>query len=140
MIVDEADRLSIQSFEQLRDFYDQYGFGLVLLGMPGLEKRLARYPQLYSRVGFLHEFKPLSKEETRFIFEKYWDALGLRFDKETFTDLEALNAAIRITQGNFRLMNRLFSQVSRPMEINRADRITLELIEAARDCLVIGSN
>jgi DNA transposition AAA+ family ATPase len=138
VIVDEADRLSFKSFEQLRDLYDQNGFGLVLQGMPGLEKRLARYPQLYSRIGFVHEFKPLSSLEMRFIFEKHWETLGIRFNSESFTDVEAMIAIMRITRGNFRLINRLFSQIKRLMAINQAETITAELVDAARECLVIG--
>src|SRR5919204_5486875 len=113
LVVDEADRLKFPVLEQLRHFYDQRGFGLILIGMPGLEKRLARYAQLYSRVGFVHQFRALSTDELRFILEQKWEALGLAIDLSEFDDVDAMNAIIRITAGNFRLLQRLFAQISR---------------------------
>lgn len=62
---------------------------MILIGMPGIEKRLARYPQLYS--------------------------------------------------GNFRLVQRLFTQIQRIMEINNLITITREVVETARESIVIGS-
>jgi DNA transposition AAA+ family ATPase len=139
LIVDEADRLKFPVLEQLRYHYDLQGFGLVLLGMPGIEKRLARYPQLYSRIGFVHHFRPLSSDELRFLLEQKWHELGLAMDLGAFDDVEAMSTILRITGGNFRLLQRLFAQSARIMAINHLTRLTDEVIEAARESLVIGT-
>jgi DNA transposition AAA+ family ATPase len=65
ILVDEADRLKMISLEQMRAIFDAGGVRLVLIGMRGIEKRMARYPQFYSRIGFVHEFRPLNVSEMR---------------------------------------------------------------------------
>ena len=135
---DEADRLTIKSLEHLRDMADRHGFGLILMGMPGLEKRLARYAQLYSRIGFVHEFKPLTETEMRLLLATHAGDFGISFDPAQLDAIEAQAAVIRITRGNFRLMERLFAQMRRIMTLNRVEEVTADIVQAARDCLVIG--
>ena len=139
LIVDEADRLKTAGLEQLRDYHDRLGIGLILIGMPGLERRLARYPQLYSRIGFAHEYRPLSTDELAFVLTHHWRVLGLTFSADDFTDTEALATVGRVTNGNFRLVERLFAQIARILEINNLRSITREVVETAREALVIGT-
>lgn len=139
IIVDEADRLKTASLELMRDIYDRSELGLVFVGMPGIEKRLARYPQLYSRVGFVHHFRPLSGDEIQFVLQHKWQQLGLSLDLSDFTDAEAVASITRITNGNFRLVQRLLSQVQRVLQINELRFITKEVVETARELLIIGS-
>jgi len=93
LIVDEANRLKDAGLELIRDFADRGEFGLVLLGMPGLEKRLMRAPQLYSRVGFAHEMEPLADSETRDFLEKRWSH-RVKAYSDDFTDKEAVAAIL----------------------------------------------
>jgi hypothetical protein len=139
LIVDEADRLKTTGLEQLRDFFDRRSIGLILIGMPGLEKRLARYPQLYSRIGFAHHYRPLSTDELHFVLTHHWQKLGLTLSATDFTDVEAVATVARITGGNFRLVHRLFAQIRRVLEINELQTVTREVVEAARETLVIGA-
>ena len=76
-IVDEAERLSNTGLDHLRDLFDRTGIGVILVGMPGIEKRLSRYPQLYSRVGFAHHYRPLQGDELAFVLTRHWRRLGL---------------------------------------------------------------
>jgi len=138
VIVDEADRLKTASLEQLRDFYDRQHVGVVLLGMPGLQKRLARYAQLYSRVGFVHQFRPLSGQELQGVIEHQWVQLGFDTALDHQPDGALINAIARVTGGNFRLVERLFAQIDRIVAINELPRVTTEVVALARERLVLG--
>jgi len=137
LIIDEADRLKTTGLEQVRDYYDRHTIGMILIGMPGIDKRLGRYPQLYSRVGFAHEYRQLTPEELTAVLVRRWHTDGLAGDDE-FTQTVAVATIARITGGNFRLVDRLLTQIRRILEINHLATVTPEVVEAARDALLIG--
>lgn len=139
LILDEAERLSVTALELIRDRFDRTGIGVILIGMPGMEKRLARFPQFYSRVGFAHHYRALQGEELAFVLTRHWRQLGIDLDEADFTDAQAIAAITRMTGGNFRLLQRLFVQISRIMRINGLSAITDDVVEAARSVLVIGA-
>jgi hypothetical protein len=70
--------------------------------------------------------------------EYKWEELRLSVQLEDFANYEAVTSIIKITSGNFRLIQRLFTQIERILEINNLETITTEVVEAARDSLVIG--
>ena len=137
IVIDEADRLRMASLEQVRAIFDAQEISLILIGMPGLEKRLARYPQFYSRIGFVHEFRPLGAPEVRRLLEQHWAPADVKLP-QTPLDSETVGVIIRVTGGNFRLLNRLLTQIQRILEINTLEEITKAVVEAARESLVIG--
>lgn len=144
LIIDEAERLQARSLEQIREIYDSHysiydglqRMGVIFIGMPGIEKRLIRFPQLYSRIGFAHVFRPLQHEEIESIIQTN---CKVTVNASDIMDQEAIAAMTRITNGNFRLINRLLRQSIRVMQVNGLPFISKEVVEAARECLVIGN-
>lgn len=136
LIIDEADRLKATGFEQVRDFYDRHGLGVILIGMPGIEKRLARYPQLYSRIGFAHEYRSLRPVELTAVLAKYFPDADL--EDGGIAHAAALASIARVTNGNFRLVDRLTTQIRRIMNINHQDHLNPEVVDAAQEALLIG--
>lgn len=135
VLIDEADRLKMASLEATRDAFDRSNIGFILIGMPGMEKRLARYPQLYSRIGFVHEFHPLNVAEVQRLLVENWTPPRVTLPP---LENEAITAIIRVTGGNFRLLHRVLAQAERIVRINKLSTVTQQVIEAARESLVIG--
>lgn len=139
LIVDEADYLTKRSLEQLRFTYDRLNCGMILVGMPSLDKFLARFPQLYSRVGLLFDFERISEDDIQDVICTMWERLCSNTPFGPITDEAAIAAIIRTTGSNFRILKRLLTELKRLLEVNELIvPVTDSMIESARNSLVIG--
>ncbi|OYD70179.1 hypothetical protein BDB13_3773 [Rhodococcus sp. OK302] len=139
LIIDEAERLTPTVLELLRDHHDRTHLAMIFIGMPGIDQRFRHYPQLYSRLGFSHRYRALGHDELLFALDRHWKRLHRTLDPDDFTDAQAIAAIERITRGNFRLLERLFLQIARVLQINQLEVITDDVVEAAASILVIGT-
>jgi len=73
------------------------------------------------------------------VLAQYWDQLGQAFDPSNTDHAETVSAVKQITGGNFRLIERLLTQIARVMAINQLEAITPDVVHAARQILVIGA-
>jgi hypothetical protein len=46
--------------------------------MPGIEKRIARFPQFYSRIGFVDEFRALDANQVQELLAQSWAPAGIK--------------------------------------------------------------
>jgi DNA transposition AAA+ family ATPase len=121
----------------IRSIFDDGGIGMVLIGMPGIEKRVARFPQFYSRIGFVHEFRPLDEAQMTRLLNERWLPAGVRLPDVVLAP-NVIATLIRMSGGNFRLLTRLLTQVERILKVNQSEIVSKEIVTAARDSLVIG--
>ena len=107
------------------------------IGIESLEKRAARYPQFFSRIGFVHEFRALASDEVQHLLEENWAVVSNGFLAAP-PPPDIVSAIIRISGGNFRLITRLLTQMERVARINQILQLTPAVVETARMNLVIG--
>ena len=69
--------------------------------------------------------------------QQRWVPPGVQLPAQPL-DAETIASIIRITGGNFRLLNRLLTQMERILEVNALQHVTKDVVEAARESLVIG--
>jgi hypothetical protein len=139
ILVDEADRLHMNSLEQIRSIFDEGPAGMGLIGMPCIEKRTARFPQFYSRIGFVHEFRPLNADRVQELLEQRWTPAGVTLPDEQLIP-EVITGLIRMTGGNFRLLTRLLTQIERVLSLNDLHLVSNAVVEAARHSLLIATS
>jgi len=134
LIIDEAYRLDSDYLELLRDLYDRSSLSILLIGAPGIDRRLQRagYSQLHSRFDFVYQIKSMSKAEMRLFIEQKWLELKLPL----IADDTISSAIMRLGDENFRRLNTIFGEVSRLQKLNCLPMITPDLLETARRSLL----
>ena len=54
----------------------------MLIGMPRIKKPTARFPQLYSLIGLVHEFRPLDAVKLQLLLKRGWAPTGVKLPAE----------------------------------------------------------
>ena len=71
------------------------------------------------------------------LLERRWTPVGVSLSSKQLLP-EVIAKLIRMTGGNFRLLTRILTQIERVLDVNQLRTISTEVVEAARDSLVIG--
>ena len=107
-------------------------------GMPGIPRSalLAFLSFTRASASFM-SFGRSGAAEVQELLERCWTPPGVTLPDSGFTP-EVVARLVRMTGGNLRLLTRLLTQVERVLGVNNTQVISVGIVEAARDSLVIG--
>jgi len=119
IVIDEAEftvRSTASILECVRDVSDLAEVLVVLVGMETMQSRIARYPQLSSRVAQVVRFEPLTQED---VF------LTVRQLAEVQVADEVVVALHRQSEGRMRLVMNGIAAIERHAQTNGLEKVTL---------------
>jgi DNA transposition AAA+ family ATPase len=125
LVVDEVDRCSHISLEVLRDLFDRYPVGLVLLSRTDRIRHLLNHHPVAERAGVLHEFCALGDSDARLFITQQVHSLGLSLEEQ------ALEAFIQKTRGNFRKIYLLLAHLDYMVARHGPFTVTVNELEEA---------
>ncbi len=131
LIIDKAQRLSFQCLQTVSDFVEKHRIGLVLLGMPGFDRRIRNYEELNNRVGFYHVFNTPRTDELRAILEARWESQQVTIEESAIDILE------KVTGSNIRKLVNINAEISRVCELNSVTVIDGDLVQVASKTLLL---
>lgn len=130
LIVDQSEYLSHSILELLRNLHDEAGCGLLLVGLEELKTNIygsrGEYAQLSSRISIYQKTLPLTLKDV----EEYLKSVEKIKDPCKFS-----GEILKITRGNFRVLDNLLWRAVRIAEIHKED-INKEIITAAKEGLL----
>lgn len=108
-LIDEAQILSFDALREIRlllnlETSEEKLLHLVLLGQPGLKKRIDRVPQLKQRVNVRFHLGPLTGDETQSYIKH---RLGVAGSKKEIFEQESLDKLYTISKGIPRVINNI---------------------------------
>jgi len=132
MIVDEAQKLDMESLETLRIFlnFETNEFKLlqlVLLGQVELYPKMVNMPNLMDRISFKYTLNPLDVAETRELIKFRILAAGYNSRMELFLD-EAISEIYNFTRGYPRKITKLCHQVLKELILQNKQVVDRNLV------------
>jgi hypothetical protein len=129
LIIDEADRLKPKTFADVRDFFDNLGISVVLVGTDRLDAVIKRDEQVYNRFRACYRFGKLQGNEFKETVE-IWEQDVLRLPvPSNLASKPMLKILGEATGGYIGLMDMILREAGiRALEkgLTKIDRATLE--------------
>ena len=129
IVVDEADRLQMNSLEQVRSRLRQRRYGHDPNRHAWHREAHRSLPSGSTRVSasFMSSGR-LVNQEVQELLERCWTPPGVTLPDSGFSP-EVGARLVRMTGGNLRLLTRLLTQVERVLGVNDAQVISVEIVE-----------
>jgi DNA transposition AAA+ family ATPase len=131
IIIDKAQRLSLQCLEAIADFGKTQKFGIALIGLPGFDRRIRNYEPIGNAVGFYHVFNTPRIDELRAILEARWHCQQITIEDS------AVHLLAKVTNSNIQKLVNLNSEISRVCTLNSITIITPDLVQLASKTLLL---